>query len=338
MHQSIRILHLEDEAADAALVEAMLKSAGMVCQITRAQSGDAFADALRQSEYDIILADFRLPAYDGMSALRLAQQLARDVPFIFVSGVMSEDAAIEGLTQGATDYVLKDKLTRLEPAVKRALLDAENRHELKRAEEALRESEERLRLTLEAIDDGLWDWNITTDNAVFSPRWYSMLGYEPYELAQNYDSWKSLVHPEDIDRAEREINAHIASGEGCAIEIRMLTKAGSWRWVLTRGRVVERDADGHPIRMVGTHSDITDRKRAEESLPESQQMLKLVLDTIPARVFWKNLDSNYLGCNRPFVLDAGLQSPEEIIGRNDFEMGCAVNMASVSPRASSHSR
>jgi PAS domain S-box-containing protein len=258
-----------------------------------------------------------------MSALRLAQQMAPDVPFIFVSGVMGEDAAIEALTEGATDYVLKDKLTRLEPAVKRALRDAENRHELKRAEEALRESEERLRLTLEAINDGLWDWNITTGNAVFSPRWYSMLGFEPYELAQNYDSWRSLVHPEDIDRAEREINAHIASGEGYAIEIRMLTKAGSWRWVLTRGRVVERDADGHPIRMVGTHSDITDRKRAEEALRESQQMLKLVLDTIPARVFWKNLDSNYLGCNRPFVLDAGLQSPEEIIGRNDFEMGWA---------------
>ena len=147
MNQSIRILHLEDDAADAELVAAILESAGMVCRIIRVQTGDAFGEALRQGEYDIILADFRLPAYDGMSALRLAQELARDVPFIFVSGVMGEDAAIEGLTEGATDYVLKEKLARLELAVKRALRDAENRRERKRAEKALKKAHEDLKRT-----------------------------------------------------------------------------------------------------------------------------------------------------------------------------------------------
>ena len=132
--------------------------------------------------------------------------------------------------------------------------------ERKRMERELRESEGRHRLTLEAINDGLWDWDIRTGNAVFSPRWYSMLGYEPYELPQSYDSWRSLVHPEDIERAEREINAHITSGEGYAIDIRMRTKSGGWRWILTRGKVVESDTDGRPIRMVGTHSDITDER------------------------------------------------------------------------------
>ena len=121
MDQSVRILHLEDDAADAELVQAMLESAGMVCRITRVQTGDEFGEALRQGGYDVILADYRLPTYDGMSALRLAQELARDVPFIFVSGTMGEDAAIEGLREGATDYVLKQKLSRLVPAVKRAL-------------------------------------------------------------------------------------------------------------------------------------------------------------------------------------------------------------------------
>jgi PAS domain S-box-containing protein len=130
----------------------------------------------------------------------------------------------------------------------------------------VRESEERLRLTLEATNDGIWDWNIPTGAAVFSPRWYTMLDYEPYELPQTYDTWKRLVHPDDADRAAREIKEGIAKGKGYAIEIRMRTKSGGWRWILTRGGVVERDADGDPIRMVGTHTDITERKTTEQEV------------------------------------------------------------------------
>ncbi len=144
----------------------------------------------------------------------------------------------------------------------------------KRVEKELRESEERHRLTLEAIKEGLWDWDIRTGKGLFSPRWYTMLGYEPHEYPQSYDFWKSLVHPEDIERAEREIKAHVTSGEGYAIEMRMRTKSGDWCWVLTRGRVVERDAAGNPVRLVGTHSDITERKRAEEERERLQAQLQ----------------------------------------------------------------
>lgn len=143
MSQSIRILHLEDDPADVELVAAMLESAGLVCQIARVQSAAEFREALQRGGYEVILADYRLPTFDGMSALRLAQELAGDVPFIFVSGTMGEDAAIEGLREGATDYVLKQKLSRLGPAVQRALHEAENRRERRRAEEALRRSERR---------------------------------------------------------------------------------------------------------------------------------------------------------------------------------------------------
>jgi DNA-binding NtrC family response regulator len=134
------ILHLEDDNNDAELVQAMLESAGMACQITHVQTGDEYRKALHEERFDIILADYRLPGYDGVSALQLARELCPDVPFIFVSGTMGEDAAIEGLTQGATDYVLKNKLSRLTSAVKRALLDTENKRERRLAEEALRKS------------------------------------------------------------------------------------------------------------------------------------------------------------------------------------------------------
>ena len=108
-----------------------------------------FEAALGEDRLDIILADYRLPAYDGLSALRLAKKQRPEVPFIFVSGTMGEDAAIEALTRGATDYVLKDKLSRLVPAVRRALQESRDRRERKRAEMALAQSEVKMRYILD---------------------------------------------------------------------------------------------------------------------------------------------------------------------------------------------
>ena len=150
--------------------------------------------------------------------------------------------------------------------------------ERKRLEQAFRESEERLRLTLEATSDGLWDWDIPTGKAVFSQRYYTMLGYEPYEFSQDYDSWRSLLHPADIGPTELQINECIERGVGFAIELRMRIKSGDWLWVLTRGKAVEHDADGRPIRMVGTHTDITERKKMEEALRESEEKFRTIFD------------------------------------------------------------
>jgi signal transduction histidine kinase len=138
MNKIIHILHLEDDVADMELVQATLESAGIVCQINCVQTREEFSETVSKGGYDVILADYGLPMYDGMSALQLVKELQLDVPFIFVSGTMGEDAAIEGLTKGATDYVLKQKLSRLVPAIKRALTEAENKRERKRAEEELR--------------------------------------------------------------------------------------------------------------------------------------------------------------------------------------------------------
>jgi signal transduction histidine kinase len=123
------MLHLEDDPADAELIRAKIEAVGLACRISRVQTRDEFDHALKRGGYDIILADYRLPMYDGLSALRLTLESCPEVPFIFVSGTMGEEAAIEALTQGATDYVLKRNLSRLAPAVQRALLEVENRRE-----------------------------------------------------------------------------------------------------------------------------------------------------------------------------------------------------------------
>ena len=147
----------------------------------------------------------------------------------------------------------------------------------KKAEELARESEERLKLTLDAVNEGVWDWNIPTEKTVFSPSYYTMLGYEPYEFPQNYESWRSLVHPDDIEKAEQEISKHLTTGKDYSIEIRVKAKSGKWIWILTKGRVVERDKHGMPIRMVGTQSDITTRRNVENKLIESEKRFRSLI-------------------------------------------------------------
>ena len=141
----------------------------------------------------------------------------------------------------------------------------------KRSEEALRQSEERLALALEASSDGLWDWNFATGEVYFSPRYLGMLGYEPGDLELNIAGWEKLLHPDDFEEAKRIELDHIERGEPFAVEFRLRSKSGAWQWVMSRGKVVEWSADGRPLRMVGTHVDIDQRKRMENELVKAKE-------------------------------------------------------------------
>ncbi|WP_172965319.1 PAS domain S-box protein [Candidatus Thiodictyon syntrophicum] len=137
----------------------------------------------------------------------------------------------------------------------------------KGAEDALRASEERLQLVLEGANDGFWDWDLSTGAVLFSPRWARMLGYEPAEVQPHIRIWRRLMHPADHRRARAALLAHFAGATPrFEIEHRMLTKHGDWRWFLHRGKVTARDAAGRPLRMAGTHTDITERRDMEEAL------------------------------------------------------------------------
>ncbi|MFC1975367.1 GAF domain-containing protein [Chloroflexota bacterium] len=151
--------------------------------------------------------------------------------------------------------------TQIGSAVKRA-----------QAEAALRKSKERLQLALEASTDGLFDWNMQTNQTYFSPRYYTMLGYEPYEMPPSNETWISLLHPDDKELALNTVNEMIEQKRDThEIEFRMKTKSGGWRWILSRGKIIKRDDEDKPIRMVGTHVDITERKRAEQLLQALNQ-------------------------------------------------------------------
>ena len=140
--------------------------------------------------------------------------------------------------------------------------------ERKRAEESLRESQERLALVIEGSNDGIWDWNLTTNQTYYSPRWKEMLGYQDHEIENTFAAWERLLHPEDRERALAQLQAYF-SGQAPAYELehRLRHKLGGYRWILARG-VALRDAAGKPVRMAGSHVDLTDRKRAAERLEQ----------------------------------------------------------------------
>ena len=153
-------------------------------------------------------------------------------------------------------------------------------------EVALRAREERLRLALSAVWDGLWDWHVPTGYCYYAPRWYSMLGFAEHTLPPHIDTFLDLLHPQDLPACEQALRDHFdGRTDKYAIEVRLRTAHNTWCWVLTRGTVVERDSHGRPVRMVGTHTDIAERKKAELALRTSEDRFRTLTMASPLGIF-----------------------------------------------------
>lgn len=190
----------------------------------------------------------------------------------------------------------------------------------KRVEEQLIESEGRWQFALEGAGDGVWDWNTKTNVVFFSPRWKAMLGYGEVEIGNTLDEWDSRIHPDDKTRCYEDLERYFrGESEIYQNEHRMLCKDGTYRWVLDRGKVIEWTDDRQPLRVIGTHSDISDRKYAEEEINKKAILIKSLIDSIPDIIFFKDINGRYLGCNPLFASFVG-RPREEIIGRTDYDL------------------
>lgn len=181
------------------------------------------------------------------------------------------------------------------------------------AEKAREVSEQRLKMALEAVDDAVWEWNVETGDAYFSPRWYTMLGYEPYEMPQSYETWSRLLHPEDRGRVIDQVMRDTEHGDSFNVEMRMRTKENRWNWVMGRGMVVELNEQGKAVRMLGTHVDINERVLAMEGVKESELRFRSLLENVGMVavrgydeqmrvIFWNRASEELYGYGRGEVL------------------------------------
>ncbi|WP_051677018.1 PAS domain-containing protein [Maridesulfovibrio frigidus] len=153
--------------------------------------------------------------------------------------------------------------------------------ERKRIQKSLKDSEERYDMALRAVSDGLWDWDLKTNKTYFNPRYFEMLGYDSYELPHTYETWSRLVHPEDRGRAEKLLRDYVKNFSEndrenlFSLEFRMRTKDGKWKWILSRGKVAVTAKDGSPIRLIGTHVDITEQKKTAQIMVQTEKMMSV---------------------------------------------------------------
>ncbi len=268
--ECLRILMLEDSALDAELITAQLKRAGLDFEIKRVWARNTFIEALEKQAYDVILADHVLPGFDGDAALALARERVPQTPFIFVSGTLTEELAVQALTRGARDYVVKQRLQRLPDAIRRARQEARERTQLAHAQAALNDSQAQLQQVTDAV-----------------PALISRLDKNHrYRFANRaFLDWHGLSQGELLGRTAREISGisafeqalpsleRVLQGERTSFQVEMAHRSGQSRFV-QMDCVPERSADGAVVGYICLGSDVSQLKRAELALREDNHVLE----------------------------------------------------------------
>jgi PAS domain S-box-containing protein len=271
MKAPLRILHLEDDARDAELVQEALETSGIVCEVTRVETQADFAASVERGGFGVILADYALPSFDGMSALKIAQARRPHVPFIFVSGTLGEEVAVEALKIGATDYVRKTLLSRIVPSVERALREARERVELSRAAAALRRSEAYLAEAQQLSHTGSFGWNLSSGEIYWSDETYRLIGFDR-STEPSFELIYQRIHPDDRAFVRQILDGAVREERDVDFEHRFLMPDGSVKDVRVLAKAV-RDESGD-LEYIGAVIDLTEHKWAQAERQRLEQRLR----------------------------------------------------------------
>jgi PAS domain S-box-containing protein len=307
----LRILYLEDDPKDAELVQAKLEAEGVACEVTRVETRADFLASLEQDGFDLILADHSLPSFDGISALKLAVENRPEMPFIFVSGTMGEEVAIEALKIGATDYVLKTRLARIVFSVQRALREGRQRAERAFAEEALRRSEAYLSGAQRLSQTGSVGWKVSRGELYWSEETYRIFAYDP-STKPTVELFLQRLHPEDVARVKEIVERAAQDKKDYEHKYRLLMPDGSIKYVHFVAHALT-DVSGD-IEYVGAVMDETAAKKAEEALRLSEEQWRDVFENNPIMYFMVDAAGKVMALN-PFGAEQLGYRVDELVGQ-----------------------
>ncbi|NJL69833.1 MAG: PAS domain S-box protein [Microcoleus sp. SM1_3_4] len=346
MEKSIRILVVDDDEVDRMAVRRSLKSAGFLGEISEAEncalaleklsastgSGAALpilqsafppqsnsggktekssaTNQIFESRFDCVFLDYRLPDGDGLSLVTAIRNAGIKIPLIVLTGQGDEQIAVELMKAGASDYIAKGKMSAdsLSRSLQNALRVYRAETQAVLASQQLKESEERYRLVLEAVNDGIWDWDLSKNEVYWNDRLLEIIGLPRSQFGNTMNALYDRLHPDDREEIIRAIGAHLEQEIDYNVEFRLLHSSGSYRYCISQGKA-QRNS-GKPLRMAGTIGDITDRKEAETALERERQQLKQIITCVPVAMAMFDTEMRYLANSHKWLtqFDLGWQS------------------------------
>ncbi|NLF40458.1 PAS domain S-box protein [bacterium] len=312
MNTTLNILVIDDSKADYLLVERHLRQHGLAARCRHAACIDEVREAIGNTGWDVVLSDYSMPGLDFRSVLDLLQSRQPDLPLILVSGSVGEEKAFELLRLGVWDFVLKDNLSRLVPAIEHSLREASDRRARRSAEEALRKSEEHFRTVFELASVGITQADPQTRKWIrVNQKMCAITGYPAAELLRM--SVTDILHPDDREE-DRRVFERLVRGDvpDSRIEKRYIRKDGSIAWVNVNTTVM-RDAAGRVVSTIAAIEDITARKQAEQALADSVQRYRALFEGTAEGILVADADTRSFRYANPAICRMLGYSREELL-------------------------
>ena len=315
--QTLKILILEDEPTDAELMQRELREAGVDFTATRVANRADFIAALEAFAPDIVLADYKLPDFNGAEALAHVRDVHPEIPDVMVTGTLGDEAAIALLNTGAKDYVLKSNLPRLPTAVRRAISIEQGVRARKAAERAMRGANALLQITEKSAHISSFDWDVASGGLLWSGEVYRIFARIPGEFVPTLGKFLECVHPDDRAHVQEAIDAALTRNQPLNIEFRIVRPDNTERVIHLLDEVF-RDKAGKAYRMTGTVHDITEQRRAENTNHEEEAKFRSLVEQNVAGIFIVRDDST-IGYVNPFFASLLGYAPSDLIGRKLFD-------------------
>lgn len=310
-HQSLRVLIVEDSEDDVLLIIRELKKGGFNPIYERVETAAAMRKALQEKQWDIILCDYKLPQFSAPSAIALLKETNIDIPILIISGKIGEDTAAECMLVGAQDYIMKNNMSRLCPAIARELDEADSRNKRKQMEQALFQSEEKYRNILENIEDGYYEVDLAGNFTFFNGSLCRIFGYSPEEMTGMNN--RQYTDEEGSKKLFHVLNQVYKTGE----------PAKEFGWQIIRKDQTKRhieasvsllkDLSGKPTGFRGIVRDITERRLAEEALRKNEAKYRHLIEDAQEGIFQSTAEGRHITVNQAFANILGYESPEEVV-------------------------